>query len=317
MNLYADLSVISPKARLHPWVWLSRHGFTAQLGQQKGAIMFDPGPEGQMQRSSGKAEVRFDLTAGRVRLVDLHQSGSAKAMLPRVAGPVPEVVFLNTSGGLTGGDRLSYALTLGDGARVLATTQTAERAYASRGAAAAVEVSATVGAGGRLDWLPQETLIYEASHLVRETEIDLAVDASCLVSEMVVLGRQAMGETPSQARLTDCRMIRRNGRPVWADTLRIDADALANTGMPAMLGGARCLAVIAFVAAGATDAVGAVRAVLSEPGVEAAASGWDGKCVVRMLARDGWPLRRQVARVTSVLRGGPLPRAWQMQGVAL
>ena len=279
--------------------------------------MFDPGPEGQMQRSHGRAEISFDLRAGAVRLVDLHQSGSAKAILPRVAGAVPEVVFLNTSGGLTGGDRLSYALTIGDGARVLAATQTAERAYASRGAAAAVSVAATVGAGGRLDWLPQETLIYESSHLERETVIDLAPGASCLLAEMVVLGRQAMGEVPAQARLTDRRMIRRQERPVWADTLRVDAGALADAGLPAMLGGAGCLAVIAFVASGAADAVGAVRAVLTEPGVEAAASGWDGKCVVRILARDGWPLRRQVARVVMVLRAGPLPRAWQMQGVAL
>lgn len=282
-----------------------------------GGMMFDPGPEGQMQRSRGRAEVAFDLCSGAVRLVDLHQSGSAKAMLPRVAGAVPEVVFLNTSGGLTGGDRLSYALSLGCGARVLATTQTAERAYASRGAAAAVQVSATVGAGGRLDWLPQETLIYENAHLQRDTVIDLAAGAECLMAEMVILGRQAMGEVPVAPRLTDRRMICRAGRPVWAETLHIDAGVLRDADHAAMLGEARCMAVVALVADGAADAVGPVRAVLTEPGVQAAASGWDGKCVVRLLARDGWQLRRQVARVVVVLRNGPLPRAWQMQGVEL
>ena len=41
--------------------------------------------------------------------------------MPHV-GAVPEIVFLNTSGGLTGGDRLSYRVDLGDGCRAVATT---------------------------------------------------------------------------------------------------------------------------------------------------------------------------------------------------
>ena len=277
--------------------------------------MYDLGPDGQMQRSHGRAEVRFDCRQSLVRLVDLYQAGSAKAMLPRVAGPVPEVVFLNTSGGLTGGDCLAYGLRIGAGARVLATTQTAERAYASRGATAVVQVQADVGAAARLDWLPQETLIYEDAHLERDTTVDLAPDATCLLAEMLIFGRHAMGEAPLRARLTDRRLVRRGGRPVWAETLRIDAGVLADAAAPAMLGGARCLAVIVLVAPGAADALTAVRTVLTEAGCQAAVSGWDGKCVVRVLARDGWPLRRQVARVLAVLRGAALPRAWQMQEI--
>jgi urease accessory protein len=279
--------------------------------------MFDTVAAPIMQRSKGAAFVGLDLRAGRVRLRDLQQSGSAKAFLPRVAGAAPEVVFLNTSGGLTGGDSLSYRLEIGAGCRVTGTTQTAERGYASTGAVAQVRVSAQVGAGGRLDWLPQETLLYEHAHINRETVIDLAGDAACVVVETIVLGRHAMGERPLQARLTDHRMVRRDGRAVWAETLRIDADVLAEAGNPAILGGARAFAVLALVAPGAADAVGAVRAVLDEAGCEAAASGWDGKCIIRILAQDGWPLRRQIARVLAVLRGVPLPRVWQMQGVGL
>ena len=94
-----------------------------------------PLPDLQMQRRRGEAAVRLRLDGQAVRLVDLRQQGSAKAILPRV-GRVPEVVFLNTSGGLTGGDRLSYAVALGDGVTATATTQTAERAYRSGGGAA-------------------------------------------------------------------------------------------------------------------------------------------------------------------------------------
>ena len=93
-----------------PWM-----GPTLRPAWQMTALTPIPSP--QMQRSRGEAAVRLRQDGGRIRLVDLRQQGSAKAILPRVAG-VPEVVFLNTSGGLTGGDRLSYAVALGDGVSI-------------------------------------------------------------------------------------------------------------------------------------------------------------------------------------------------------
>ncbi len=110
--------------------------------------MFDLPQLQTMQRANGQAFASFTLRDGMVRLADLAQSGSAKVMLPRIAGPVPEVVFLNTSGGLTGGDVLDLVLDLAPGVRLSATTQTAERAYASNQGTATVRVTAKVRAGG-------------------------------------------------------------------------------------------------------------------------------------------------------------------------
>jgi urease accessory protein len=265
----------------------------------------------EMQRSHGRATVGFALQSGTTRLRDLHQHGSAKALMPRRFDGAAEVVFLNTSGGITDGDSLAYDIALGAGAKVTATTQTAERAYASRSAAGHATVTAQVGAAARLDWLPQETILFENCHLQRDTTIDLAADASCLLCESVVLGRHAMGEEPKDARLTDRRLIRREGRPVWAETVQIDAEFLAHES-PALLGQARAYAVIALVSANATDALSALRAVLDEPGTRTAASSWDGKCVLRILARDSWPMKKQIAKALGVLGAAPPPRVWQM-----
>lgn len=273
--------------------------------------MFDHGAQAMMQRSHGKAMVKFAMCDGRARLRDLGQSGSAKAMLPRVFGPVPEVVFLNTSGGLTGGDDLHYQMEIGADAYISATTQTAERAYASTGPCASVQVRANVGQGGRLDWLPQETLIYENAHLHRSTQIDLAKDASCLFAEAVVLGRHAMGEHPQAARLHDHRMIRRVGRPIWTESLKLNPQILAQSTDPAIFGDARAFAIIALIADGAQDHLDRIRAVLTENGCRSAASGWDGRLLVRLMAVDGWPMRRQIARVLELLRDAALPRIWQ------
>jgi urease accessory protein len=253
-----------------------------------------------MQRARGEARVAL----GRERLIRLRTEGSAKAILPGGhAGR--EVVFLNTAGGLTSGDHLSYALDMQG--RAVATTQTAERAYKATGTPARMEVHLSVGPGGWLDWLPQETILFDRAQLDRRTVIDLAPDAGCLALEAVVLGRAAMGESLSDIRFRDRREIRRDGAPLWLDPLALDASALQGA---ATLNGARAFASLVL-----TEEVplGPLRAALDEPGVTGAASAFQGRTVLRLLAVDGWPLRRQIVRLLHILRqGAPLPRVWQM-----
>lgn len=267
-------------------------------------------PAARLQRAEGEARLslvrRRDGAAGLGRL---RQQGSAKA-IPLLSPASAEIVFLNTAGGLTSGDRLSYALDLAAGVAATATTQTAERAYRAPDGPARMAVSHRVGAGGRLDWLPQETILFDGASLDRRTEIALEGDAACLMLEAVVLGRAAMGETLGRIRLHDHRSIHRDGAPVLVEPLRLETAALAAG--TAVLDGARAFATLVLVAQGAEDAVGPVRRLLDEPGSRGAASGWDGRLVVRLLAADGWPLRRQILRLLPVLRSGPLPRVWQM-----
>lgn len=270
--------------------------------------MLDQGHITQLQRTRGRAMAR--LAGGALR--DLHQSGSAKAMLPRVHGAVPEVVFLNTAGGLTGGDKLRFEFSVDDG-RALGTTQTAERAYQSAGGAARVEVAISVGPGARVEWVPQETILFEGSALDRETRIDLGAGAEALAVEMLVLGRAAMGEEIGALWLRDRREIWRAGRPVLIEPVEIGAEALARRGGGAVLHGARAMGSLAFVAEGAEDALGPVRAALAAcDGIEAAASAWDGRLTARILAPDAYEMRRAMARVIEILRRGALPRVWQI-----
>lgn len=261
------------------------------------------------QRSHGEALVEMHCVGGKTRLVRLRQQGSAKAILPNV-GAVPEVVFLNTSGGLTGGDRLTFKLSLSAGARAVATTQTAERAYRAGSGMAQVHVDLAVGAGGWLDWLPQETILFDSSALERRTTIDLAADAGCLALEAVVLGRPAMGEVVRHIMFRDHRVIRRCGVPIVLEPLFIN-DAALKAGS-AVLGGAKAFANLIMVGNGTLSALQSVRDVLNEPGVDGAASAWDGKLSVRLMAVHGWPLRQQIRRVLAAIRPGPMPRVWQM-----
>lgn len=266
----------------------------------------DPAP--LMQRSHGAAHV----VMGARGLIDLSQRGSAKAMLPRMTAGGPEIVFLNTSGGLASGDRLRFAVDLRAGTRALATTQTAERAYRAEAAPARAEIALNLGPGAWLDWLPQETILYDGARLLRDTTVDLAPDAGCLLLEMIVLGRLAMGESPRHLHLRDRRVVRRGGRVIHHDALALDDDALARMTGAAMTGGAPAMATLAMIAPHAPDLLAAARAALAEPGVTAAASAPPGRLVIRLLAADGWPLRRQINRLLRALRPDPLPRIWQV-----
>ncbi len=264
-----------------------------------------------MQRSRGEARVALSRAGdGAVRLAGLRQAGSAKVILPRVAG-VPELVFLNTSGGLTGGDHLSYTAEIGAGVQAVATTQTAERAYRASSGTARVRVDLTVGAGGFLDWLPQETILFDGAALDRRTHLRLGAGAGCLMLETIVLGRQAMGESLRRLSLRDWRQIEREGAPLWVEPLVLNDRALM-TGS-AGLGGMRAFATLCLIAPEAADLLAPLRRLLDEPGVEAGASALPGRLMLRAHAADGWPLRRQIARCLGLIRRGrPLPRVWQL-----
>ncbi len=279
---------------------------------KRGGVMLDGEPRVNLQRSMGAVDVVLEAASGKARLRRLYQSGSGKVFLSH--GTIDEAVFLNTSGGLTGGDGLSYALTLGDGLDVTATTQTAERAYATSGGLAQMNVTLSVGADANLAWLPQETLLYEGSNLRRTTDITLATGANVLICEAVVLGRHAMGEAPKQLAFEDHRRVLSSGRLVWADSLRINSHTLARQSQSALLAKARCFAILALIGPGAAGAAAVVRPVLASEGCETAISAWDGRLILRLQAVEAWPMRQQIARLLRVLRKYPLPRVWQLNG---
>ena len=271
--------------------------------------MFDlAAKEVRHQRVAGRAAVSFGAGA---RLKGLAQAGSAKAMMPRMHGRAPEVVFLNTAGGLTGGDRLDYAVEIEDGVAV-ATTQTAERAYRSNGGTASVETRLVVGPGATLHWLPQELILFEGAALERRLDVELAEDATLIMLETLVLGRAAMGETVRHLHLRDRRKVSRAGRPVLIEGVHLD-DADVARGGAAGLDGAIAMASLSLLGSDAEDRLSAIRAVLPDDGpVRAAASAWDGRRTVRFLSSDAFLLRRAVARAVSTLTRLPLPRVWQI-----
>lgn len=267
-----------------------------------------PVPAPQRARGIGRLTVRH--AHGATRLVELFQEGSAKLRLPRVRTDAVEAVMINSGGGMTGGDRFSWTIDIGDRAAAVLTTQACEKVYRAEAGEARVAARLTVGDSARLDWLPQETILFDRSALARTIEADVAAGGRLLLAESVVLGRRAMGETLTRAAFHDRWRIRRDGRLVFADDLKLAGDIPALAASPPLLDGAGAFATLLLVAPDAAAALDAVRAAIGDLG---GASAFDGKLVVRIAAPDGLTLRRALLPAIAVLSGGrPAPSVWTL-----
>lgn len=269
----------------------------------------------RLQRARGRAEVGFAFRDGTTRLDRLFQEGQAKIRLPRAYGGEPaSAVLINTAGGIAGGDRLTYGARFGAGTRALVTSQAAERVYRSSstdgGLDGVIETKLDVEAGAEAEWLPQETILFDRAALSRSLDVDMAADASLLALESIVFGRTAMGEEVEAARLVDRWRVRRGGRLVYADTLRLDGEVRKILAGSATGAGARALATLLLVDASAEARLDGVRAVLESASGEAGASAFDGMLVVRLASPDPTALRADLVRLLLHIREAELPRVW-------
>jgi len=266
------------------------------------------------QRARGEARVRFARAGARSAPERAFETGGLRLRFPRSDAEC-EAVLVNTGGGMAGGDRAKITVAVGANARALVTTQSAEKIYRCEGEPAQVETRLVVESGGSLVWAPQETLLFEASALTRRLEAEVEADASLLIFEAVVFGRLASGETDVSARLHDGWRIRRAGRLVFAEALRL-ADAAAALDRPAVGAGARAIATILCVApdaeARAPNLRAALEAVAAEPGerLDAGASGFDGMAVARVASPSPSRLRAALIAAMLALRGREAPRVW-------
>jgi urease accessory protein len=268
-----------------------------------------------MQRTKGAARCGFKLRGTKTVLETLYQSGSFKVRLPNVAaGTAPEAVLLNTAGGLTGGDRLSFEGDVAEGAQAIFTTQASERAYRSLGSDAVVDTRLSAGADSELAWLPQETILFDGSRLKRSFDVALAGNAKLLAHETIVFGRTAMGETVHQGAFSDFWRVYRDGRLIHADALRADGNLDEILSLAATLQGAKAMSTVFYAGDDALTHLQAVRDLidgLSPAKGVAGVSAWSGKLLFRAIATGSAAARHMVEPVIRQLRNGkPLPRVW-------
>src|SRR4030081_2862711 len=86
----------------------------------------------------------------------LHESGSLPVRFPSPEAEGLSAVFVNTAGGVAGGDRFDIDIATGQGSRLAVTTAAAEKVYRAQGPAAPLNLALKAAAGSPLRPLPQE-----------------------------------------------------------------------------------------------------------------------------------------------------------------
>jgi urease accessory protein len=162
-----------------------------------------------------------------------------------------------------------------------------------------------------LDWLPQETILFDRARLSRRLDASMPDHASLSLFEAVVFGREARGEQITDGFFEDRWRIRRGGRLVFADTLRLEGPIASLLQKPSVGNGARAIATFLHVSHDAEARLDAAREHLSSRrGCDAAASAWNGMLAVRFCAASIESLRASALPFLSSFRGEPLPRVW-------
>lgn len=266
-----------------------------------------------LQRGDGAAEIAFVRQGRATALSHLFQRTPCRVLFPRPETEgVAMAVLLTTSGGLAGGDRLRMGVTAQAGAAAVVTTQAAEKVYRSLGPDCRVDVSLAVAEGGWLEWLPQETILFDGARFVRRTEAAVAPGGRLLAAEMIVFGRVARGERFAHGIWHDAWRIRSGDRLIWADALRLDGDIAASAGFD----GARALASAVYVGADAAALLPQARRWAEAGTSRGGATLVNGVLLARFLGARAEAVRYDLARYLMGLRhaasGLPaaLPRVW-------
>jgi urease accessory protein len=276
-------------------------------------------PAARHQRVDGLLRLHLHRTEdGGTHLADLFQRAPCRVLFPAPEPGDPALaVLLTTSGGLTGGDRTAVSALIGPHASATITTQAAEKIYRALDGEAEtqIRVGLQIREGAWGEWLAQETILFQGARLRRSLRADVAASGRLLALESIVLGRTGMGERFDSGRLHDGWEVRREGRLVWIDAMRLEGE-VARLRPAFGLGMCVAYSTLLYVAADAAGRIDAVRDTLAQCGDLGAATLLDGVLIVRAVAERAHELRTAMTAVACTLRreAGPwparLPRVW-------
>ena len=270
------------------------------------------GSDAMFQRARGLLSISAVGSAGNPsRLENLRQQGSYRAVFPRSTQRRVDAVIINTAGGITGGDKFSTTIFANPHARISATTQAAERIYrAVGGTVGSMHTRLRVKSKAQLYWLPQETILFDGSHLNRRLDVEVAQDAKFLMVEPLVFGRAASGEILKSCILDDRVRISSLGTPIYLDRIKLNGDIAATLRRSALANGARAMASIVLVDPMAAELLEPVRNLL--PSTAGASLFGLNILVIRLLSSDSFELRKVVFPILKLFTQNRVPKNWRL-----
>ncbi|MGW8390777.1 urease accessory protein UreD [Pseudoduganella sp. HUAS MS19] len=207
-------------------------------------------------------------------------------------------ILLHPPAGIAGGDELHIDITADAGAHALLTTPGAAKWYRANGKPAWQRVRIHAGQDARLEWLPQETIFFDATDAHLLQEIELAPGARYLGCDILCFGRSASGERFASGTVRQQLQVRQEGRLLWWDQGVLHGGSSAMQS-PHGLGGALvCATLLAAGRPAAAALIAQLRALDPAMGV----TSFKSVLLLRYLGHDAEQARKLMARAWHTLR---------------
>lgn len=266
-------------------------------------------------------DLGFERDGDTTRLVRREHTGPLRVQKPLYPEHTStcHAIIIHPPGGVVGGDELRMQFDMGPNARALLSTPGAAKWYRANGHRSRQRLRVRVGAGAALEWLPQETILFNAADVVLDSLIDLEADATYIGCEILCFGRTASAEHFEQGQLQQSMMIRREGKPLWLE------QGVLKAGSPLMqspLGlGGHCVCAT-LIAVGRTTNPALLNTVRQQCEASSDEQGHSGVTqmksvtIVRYLGNRSEVARRvmlaawQVLRPALLDRDALIPRIW-------
>lgn len=261
-----------------------------------------------------------------------HDNGATRMMERTHFGPLrvqkplyPEgeavchAIVVHPPGGVVGGDRLSIAASAGPRSHAFISTPGAAKWYKANGRVSRQDVAIRVAASAALEWLPQETIFFNAAQVSLNHEVILDEAASYLGCEILCFGRSASGESFNSGCITQRTSIRRGGTLVWLEQGMIVADDPALNGPLGLAGNTVCATLIAAgknLPASLAHSVREEICALADTGDQSGATQIKSLLVVRYLGQSSESARNIMLRAWQLIRpellgrAAAVPRIW-------